>query len=197
IWLCYCEGRRRDGAAVALGCSPGAVKGCLERGRERLRRRLARQGIALPAGLLFSALPDGAAGAVPPGLVQRTVAAAGSPPATVAALSRGPVFGRFPVRGSVIGTCAVVLVGLAVAVLPASPGGPSPSPEATDNPAPVAAADPQPDESKGARTITGTVIDPGGKPVPGAKVSLASFAARARPVAETTATADGSFRLTF
>jgi RNA polymerase sigma factor (sigma-70 family) len=45
LLLCCLEGRPRDEAARALGCSPGALKGRLERARERLRRRLARRGV--------------------------------------------------------------------------------------------------------------------------------------------------------
>jgi RNA polymerase sigma factor (sigma-70 family) len=38
--LCCLQGRTRDEAAAALGCSVPAVKGRLERGRDLLRRRL-------------------------------------------------------------------------------------------------------------------------------------------------------------
>ncbi|WP_162667285.1 sigma-70 family RNA polymerase sigma factor [Gemmata massiliana] len=47
--LCYLQGRTRDEAAHALGCSLAMLKRRLERGRNLLRDRLARRGIALPA----------------------------------------------------------------------------------------------------------------------------------------------------
>jgi RNA polymerase sigma factor (sigma-70 family) len=65
--LCYLEGRTRDEAARQLGQGEGAVKGLLERGRQRLRQRLAQRGLdagalplapnalAVPAALLRSA----------------------------------------------------------------------------------------------------------------------------------------------
>lgn len=48
--LCYLQGLTREEAAARLGWSAGAVKGMLERGREVLRSRLARRGVALSAG---------------------------------------------------------------------------------------------------------------------------------------------------
>src|SRR5947209_5401395 len=72
--LCYLEGRTRDEAAAQLGWTPGRLKGLLERGRERLRARLVRRGLALPAGVLLAeaalAVP------VPPLLAVATLGAA-------------------------------------------------------------------------------------------------------------------------
>jgi RNA polymerase sigma factor (sigma-70 family) len=50
--LCYLEGRTRDEAAEELGWSLSTFRGRLERGRERLRRRLERRGLTLSAALL-------------------------------------------------------------------------------------------------------------------------------------------------
>jgi RNA polymerase sigma factor (sigma-70 family) len=47
--LCYLEGRTRDEAAAQLGWPPARVKSRLERGRDLLRVRLARRGLALGA----------------------------------------------------------------------------------------------------------------------------------------------------
>src|SRR5262249_61910732 len=47
--LCYLEGQSRDEVARALGWSAGEGKGRLERGRERLRHRLAPRG-GCPSG---------------------------------------------------------------------------------------------------------------------------------------------------
>jgi RNA polymerase sigma factor (sigma-70 family) len=64
--LCYLEGRTRDEAAQLLGWSPGALRGRLERGRERLRARLTRRGLALPTALLAALLPEQGAAAPAP-----------------------------------------------------------------------------------------------------------------------------------
>src|SRR5581483_9146116 len=66
--LCHVEGRPHEDAARELGCPLGTLHSRLARAKERLRRRLAGFGAALPAA---------AAGAVPARLVTATVAAAG------------------------------------------------------------------------------------------------------------------------
>jgi hypothetical protein len=74
--LCYLEGKTRDEAAQELGWSPGSVKGRLERGRELLRARLSRRGLALSAVLCASLLPESAASAaIPISLATATVSA--------------------------------------------------------------------------------------------------------------------------
>src|SRR5262249_25645378 len=45
--LCYLEGMARDEAARQLNCPLGTLKSRLERGRELLRRQLARKGFTL------------------------------------------------------------------------------------------------------------------------------------------------------
>jgi RNA polymerase sigma factor (sigma-70 family) len=71
LLLCYLEGHTRDEAATALGLSVGTVKGQVRRGCELLRRRLARRGVSLSAGLLAAATsrPLAAAPAAVAGLV--------------------------------------------------------------------------------------------------------------------------------
>ena len=54
--LCYLDGRTRDEAAHQLGWSLDVFRGRLDRGREALRRRLVRRGLALSAGLMTAAL---------------------------------------------------------------------------------------------------------------------------------------------
>jgi RNA polymerase sigma factor (sigma-70 family) len=92
LLLCCWEGKARDEAARLLGWTAGTLKGQLERGRELLRRRLARRGVALSAGLLAVGL---ARGGVPAALADATVrvalaaatGAAGAVPASVAVLA--------------------------------------------------------------------------------------------------------------
>jgi RNA polymerase sigma-70 factor (ECF subfamily) len=98
--LFYLEGKTTEEVARQLGCPKGTVLSRLARGRDRLRRRLARRGVALavglPAGLLTA---KAAAVEVPAPLALGTVNAAvltaagraadGAIPAAVAALTKG------------------------------------------------------------------------------------------------------------
>jgi RNA polymerase sigma factor (sigma-70 family) len=75
--LCYLQGKTREEAAAQLGWSVGAVKGMLERGRLRLRARLARRGVVMAEAALAAVLSEGALSAsVPAALGARTVKAA-------------------------------------------------------------------------------------------------------------------------
>jgi RNA polymerase sigma factor (sigma-70 family) len=49
--LCYLEGRTNEEAAIQLGCPKGTILSRLARGREWLRSRLTRRGVALPQTL--------------------------------------------------------------------------------------------------------------------------------------------------
>jgi RNA polymerase sigma factor (sigma-70 family) len=72
--LCYLQGLTRDQAARQLGWSVSTLKHRLDQARERLRDRLARRGLALPAALLAAGLAEGTARtAVPAKLLDVTV----------------------------------------------------------------------------------------------------------------------------
>jgi polysaccharide export outer membrane protein len=58
VVLCYLQGLTYAAAAHQLGVSEIAIRGRLARARERLRHRLTRRGVTVPAGLLVA----GAAG---------------------------------------------------------------------------------------------------------------------------------------
>jgi RNA polymerase sigma factor (sigma-70 family) len=83
--LCCLEGLSQEEAARRLGCSPGAVRGRLERGRNRLRQRLEKRGLTLPTVLGGSLLIAESASAVSPVLAESTLNAiqtgAGASPA--------------------------------------------------------------------------------------------------------------------
>src|SRR5262245_57233946 len=89
--LCYLDGLTRDEAAGRLGLTPGCLHGRLERGRELLRGRLARRGLALSAALGAAALGGAARAALPPSIVLSTARAAalvaGGQPVTQAIVS--------------------------------------------------------------------------------------------------------------
>jgi RNA polymerase sigma factor (sigma-70 family) len=71
--LCYFEGRTRDQVARQLGWSLRTLHRRLQRGRELLRARLSRRGIALPAALVAAALAPRTAGAISPALLASTL----------------------------------------------------------------------------------------------------------------------------
>jgi RNA polymerase sigma factor (sigma-70 family) len=107
--LCYLEGRTQEEAAQQLGWSLATVRGRLQRGREKLRWRLERRGVALTAAL-------GAA------LTGQTLAEAAVPsstlPTTAAiALARGFLRPLLPIKLallSVLVTISVVAGGMAL-----------------------------------------------------------------------------------
>jgi RNA polymerase sigma factor (sigma-70 family) len=61
VVLCCLHGATQEEAARELGCTPGSVKGRLERGRARLHARLVRRGLTLSAALAAAELSRGAA----------------------------------------------------------------------------------------------------------------------------------------
>jgi RNA polymerase sigma factor (sigma-70 family) len=90
VVLCDLEGRTHEEAARHLGYPVGTVKSRLSRGRERLRDRLTRRGLApgaAPAGPWRLPLPAGLAKAATDAAVP--LAPAGAVPATVAGIARG------------------------------------------------------------------------------------------------------------
>jgi RNA polymerase sigma factor (sigma-70 family) len=97
VVLCDLEGGTYEEAARHLGCPVGTVKSRLARGRERLRGRLTRRGLAPASVVPPDALADPAHAVVPPALADATLRAAiqfaagdaGSIPPAVAALAQG------------------------------------------------------------------------------------------------------------
>jgi RNA polymerase sigma factor (sigma-70 family) len=76
VVLCCLEGLSLEEAARRLGATPGSVRARLARGRRRLRLRLARRGLTLPAALAPVVVSRAAFGAVPVVLRDRAVAVA-------------------------------------------------------------------------------------------------------------------------
>jgi RNA polymerase sigma factor (sigma-70 family) len=110
VLLCCLEGRSLEEAAGQLGWSVGALRGRLQRGRDRLRGRLARRGLALPAALLPATL---APAAVPAALLTAACRAplAEGLSARAVALAEGALKGGAAVH---LKAAATLLLALAV-----------------------------------------------------------------------------------
>jgi RNA polymerase sigma factor (sigma-70 family) len=147
LLLCCVQGQSRDEAAVQLGWTPGEVKGRLQRGRDLLRGRLTRRGLALSVVALPVLLAQGAIAALPPTLVTTTVQAAigGAVTAPVADLMKGAVQAMFWSKIKIwvlIGLVMAVALGVSVAgVLTSNPSHAAASVAAKDEEKPAKADD--------------------------------------------------------
>ncbi len=121
--LCYFEGLSHEQAAGQLGWPVGTLRSRLARGRDKLRSRLVRRGLAPSVGFLAaSAASEGTSAVVPLALAAATVgiamraAQAGAVPASVAALA-GQVL-----RVMTMTKLSMIATGFLVAGLVASAG---------------------------------------------------------------------------
>jgi RNA polymerase sigma factor (sigma-70 family) len=216
--LCYLEGRTGEEAARELGWSVRTLKRRLHAGRGRLRERLGRRGLTLPAALLALGV---APAALPAALTASTAGAAARTAAVrapVADLLRDALGTGTPGKTKVVGALLLAL-GLAAAGARLSAGG-APGAEGTRPADPPAAAAPKAGRAPAApdarqAVVTGRVVDAGGRPVPGAALALlatsclpeegkylrtASLGVPGEPddlLARAKADAEGNFRCTF
>jgi RNA polymerase sigma-70 factor (ECF subfamily) len=100
--LFYLEGKSTEEVARQLGCAKGTVQSRLARGRDRLRDRLVRRGVALSVWVMVGLLMEKAApAALAEGTIKAAVstaagtAAAGRIPANAAALAKGVLRAMF------------------------------------------------------------------------------------------------------
>jgi RNA polymerase sigma factor (sigma-70 family) len=192
--LCYLEGLSRDEAAHQLGWSLNEVRGRLERGRDRLRKRLEKRGIALSAGLLATAAGNSVTADVPPTRFIEIAlrVPAGRSTAAAVALAHG-------VSPTMMTTFKVLAVALLAAGVLNGVGTNRPDAQAGPKSAAAKPADPATTDAKPSAPpeFAGKVFGPDGKPVKGAKVYFLYYTPKALPVPERATTdADGSFRFT-
>jgi RNA polymerase sigma-70 factor (ECF subfamily) len=126
LMLVYLDGKTTDEVARLLGCPRGTVLSRLARGRDRLRDRLVRRGIALSVWTMVMVLGQKVVpAAVPAPVAEATIqaavltaagnAASGAIPATVTALTKG-------VLRSMLMSKIKVLAAVALAVMLAALG---------------------------------------------------------------------------
>ncbi len=109
VVLCYLHGLTRDEAAVELGLNESTLRGRLDRGKERLRRELARRGFPLAVGLIAAGITTPRLSAAALGTLVGS--AVGSLPLSdsVRSFTTG-VFPVSPLKLWFAGTAAVVLL---------------------------------------------------------------------------------------
>jgi RNA polymerase sigma factor (sigma-70 family) len=206
VVLCYLQGLTYAAAAHRLGVSEIAVRGRLARARERLRYRLTRRSVTIPAGLLVAGAAGEAQAAVPVSLVHSTARialgfAAGN---AAAALARGVLNAMLLHQMKVAAVLLLLGIGgtswawhafagsadergqagaeKTIAGTPAS----AKRSAVTQKPAP-------PRTDTHPITVTGRAVGPDGKPVAGAHIYLASRWAAYKRIAETATDGDGHY----
>lgn len=144
IVVCCLEGHSRDEAATRLGCTTGALRGWLERGRARLHARLLKRGLTLSAAFAAAATVHVSP---PPVTAAALIYKSAGVPVEVARLAsvalRGSVLAKLPLA-------LLVTLALGAGVLwhmaGGAPSGDAPKPAA---PQPVAAGAPAPVDANG------------------------------------------------
>ncbi len=188
--LCYLQGCTRDEAARQLGWSDRTLRRRLGQGRDRLRQRLQRRGVGLPALLLAAGLAHGGPAArTPATLVAVTLRRVmeSARPAAVVLAGQGLSSLRCVNRRAALGTVlALGLVAIGAGTLaigrPAAPRVPQ-ARSASDGTRTVpslalrasrAATLPAEQGRPAGKVmpVTGRVLDADGKPVPGANVAV-------------------------
>jgi RNA polymerase sigma factor (sigma-70 family) len=211
--LCYLQGHSQEEAAMLLGWSRRKVKGRLQRGRDRLRARLARRGLTLSAAMLSALAVPRSLTAAQVSAGSRTALAASLLPPQVTMLADAalPFLGTASAR---LATLGLLLAGLlcvagvfwhvpATAQPPRDPPPAPPEPAERDEPLQPALVD------RGDTVLLrGRVVDPDGKPLAGADVTVwwhsdewSRWHARdlqpRKPRAGARSDADGRFRFSF
>ena len=146
VVLCDLEGLPHEEAARRLGCPVGTVESRLSRGRQRLRDRLVRRGLAPAAAALWAEMAREASAAMPAALIKQSARfvtsspAAGAVPVAVTALAEGVIQMMWLARLKPLVAVAAALI-LATAGV-AVQGRQQPAPEGAREQAPAQGVDP-------------------------------------------------------
>jgi RNA polymerase sigma factor (sigma-70 family) len=183
VVLCYLEGLTVHEAARRLRCSHGTVRSRMARARDKLKRALTRRGVVLPAATVAAALaPRSASASVSCQLCEVTTHAAIEFAGGKVVSSAATALAREVLRCMFISK--VRLTALSLLVLAAGAGILARAVAMNDAPriAPAAqqAGAKPPDANQkpapGRMFVVGRVLDPQGKPVPGAAVMVSARA---------------------
>jgi RNA polymerase sigma factor (sigma-70 family) len=179
VVLCYLQGLSYDAAAGQLGLTNSSLRGRLARARERLRLRLTRRGVAVPAGLLAAGTASEAQAAVPLILQHSTVRialgfVAGN---TAVVLARGVLTSMFWNRAKI--ATALLLLGIgssywawrSLAATSARVGTLATNQAAGNRASPSPKVRP-PAHAASYRFMGSVRVEGTGEPVPGAKLTL-------------------------
>jgi RNA polymerase sigma factor (sigma-70 family) len=180
VVLCYFEGLTLDEAARRLRCPAGTLRSRLARARDKLRRNLTRRGFAVPAAVLATALGTRSASAsVSSPLCDATTKAAIQFAAGTAASPLAASLAREVLRAMLIHRLRFTIIAvLALAAFATSAGFLTHSLAMKDEPKKAPAASQPPlaanpnGPAPGRMFVVGRVLDPQGKPVPGATVMV-------------------------
>ena len=195
IVLCDLSGLTHEQAASRLGCPPRTLQTRLYRGRERLKDRLVRRGVA-PAVVAAGLAQAGEALAFAPAWVATTATMATS--AGWASTGSGPArLARSYLQETTmtkLGTilAAGLLVGAAAAgAWSAFVGSGDDAPGRLASAAVAGGETPEPGTHP--ITVTGRALGPDGRPVANARITLASHQPGYRKLAEVATDADGRY----
>ncbi len=182
VVLCYFEDVTLDEAARRLQWPAGTVRSRLARARDKVRRRLVRRGVVLPAAALAAALsPRSASASVSSALCDTTAKAAirftaghAVSPA-VALLAREVLKSMFANKLRITGLSLSLFGALATgaSLLEPRDGGPGTGPEYSRRTATAFSGNfKESGTGAGRMTVIGSVLDPAGKPLAGLPVEL-------------------------
>ncbi len=183
VVLCYFEGLTLDEAAQRLRCPAGTLRSRLARARDKLRHGLTRRGVVLPAAALAAVLDTRPASAsVSSSLCDLTTRAALNFAAGQAAAPSAAALAQKVLRTMLIHKLRSIALTLLLLGAVATGAGylahalaindePRTSPAGRQPQAAAKPDDANPKPAPGRMFVVGRVLDPQGKPVPGATIA--------------------------